>query len=54
MPEFMKEAKRQKTKLKHLEEYRSRIELIQDFQYPVSASNIKISPDEKFIITGGK
>ena len=36
MPEYLEEAKKRKIKLKHLEEYAQRIDLIQDMDYPVS------------------
>jgi ribosome biogenesis protein ENP2 len=37
LPEYMEEAKKRKIKLKHLEEYRNRIELLHDFEYEVSS-----------------
>ena len=45
MPEYLEEAKKRKVKLKHLEEYSTRIDLIQDLDYPVSCSRLKISND---------
>ncbi len=37
LPEFMEEAKKKKMKLKNLDEYRNRIELIQDFEFNISS-----------------
>jgi len=31
LPQYLEEARKQKVKLKHLSEYKNRIELIQDF-----------------------
>jgi hypothetical protein len=35
-------------------EYRSRIELIQEFQFPEASLKIKFTPDRKSIVTTGK
>ena len=45
LPEYMEEAKKRKIKLKQLEEYRNRIDLIQDLDFRVAAQRIRISPD---------
>ena len=45
LPEFMEEAKKRKLKLKNLEEYRNRIDLIQDLDFSVSSQRIKMSKD---------
>lgn len=45
VPEYMEEAKKRKIKLKHLEEYRNRIDLIQDLDFKISAQRVKVSPD---------
>ena len=37
LPEYMEEAKKRKIKLKHLDEYANRIELIQDFEFNISS-----------------
>ena len=37
LPEYMEEAKKRKIKLKHLDEYANRIELIQDFDFNISS-----------------
>lgn len=45
LPEYMDEAKKLKIKLKNLEEYRNRIDLIQDLDFKISSQRLKISPD---------
>ena len=37
LPEYMEEAKKRKIKLKHLDEYTNRIELLQDFEFNTSS-----------------
>jgi len=36
LPEYMEEAKKRKMKLKNLDEYRNRIDLIQDLDFKIS------------------
>ena len=36
LPEYVNEAKKKKIKLKHLDEYRNRIDLIQDLDFKIS------------------
>jgi ribosome biogenesis protein ENP2 len=37
LPEYINEAKKKKIKLKHLDEYRNRIDLIQDLDFKISS-----------------
>lgn len=53
LPEYMEEAKRKKMKLKNLEEYRNRIELIQDFEFNISSQRVKVSEDQHYVIATG-
>ena len=53
MPEYLEEAKKRKVKLKHLEEYSTRIDLIQDLDYPISCQRIRMTPDNHHLITTG-
>jgi ribosome biogenesis protein ENP2 len=53
LPEYMEEAKKRKIKLKNLEEYRNRIDLIQDLEFRVVANRIRISPDQNYIVASG-
>jgi len=41
----MEEAKKKKIKLKHLEEYSNRIELIQDFEFNISSQRVRVTQD---------
>ena len=53
VPECVEEAKRRKIKLKELNEYSNRIDLIQDLEYPVSCNRLRISDDNNYIVTAG-
>lgn len=53
LPEYMEEAKKQKVKLKQLEEYRNRIDLIQDLDFKISCQRLKVSKDENYILASG-
>lgn len=41
----MQEAKKRKIKLKHLDEYRNRIDLIQDMDFKISCTRLRVSAD---------
>lgn len=45
LPEYLEEAKKRKVKLKVLEEYRNRIDLIQDLDFKVASRRIRMTPD---------
>jgi len=53
LPEYMEEAKKRKVKLKQLEDYATRIDLIQDLDYPVSCQRLRVSQDGHFMMTTG-
>ena len=53
LPEYMEEAKKRKIKLKQLDEFRNRIDLIQDLEFKIAAQCVKVSPDQRFIIATG-
>ena len=53
VPEFIEEAKKQKIKLKNLEDYRRRIDLIQDLDFSVSSQRIRVSKDQNYIVASG-
>lgn len=53
LPQFVEEVKKQRTKLKQLREYRNRIELIQDFEFPTVCSRVQVSPDCKYVVAAG-
>jgi len=45
LPEYLEEAKKRKVKLKALDEYRNRIDLIQDLDFKVASKRIRITAD---------
>ena len=51
--QFLEEAAKKKKSLRYDQEYRKRIELIQDFDFPVASGRVKISPDQRYIIASG-
>jgi ribosome biogenesis protein ENP2 len=53
IPDCVAEAKKRNIKLKELEDYTNRIDLIQDLDYPISSQRIRVSPDQNFIVTAG-
>ena len=46
LPEYMEEAKKRNIKLKALDEFRNRIELVQDLDFAVASHRIRVSPDQ--------
>eukprot|EP01022_Parablepharisma_sp_SALTPOND_P018334 TRINITY_DN298_c0_g3_i1.p2 TRINITY_DN298_c0_g3~~TRINITY_DN298_c0_g3_i1.p2 ORF type:complete len:801 (+),score=61.36 TRINITY_DN298_c0_g3_i1:122-2524(+) len=53
LPQFIEEAKKKKLKLKQLKEFRNRVELIQDFDFPTVSNRVQVSPDGKYIVAAG-
>ena len=53
LPEYMEEAKKRNIKLKSLDEYRNRIELIQDLDFAVASTRVRVSEDQGYIIASG-
>ncbi|EGR30754.1 nucleolar protein 10, putative [Ichthyophthirius multifiliis] len=53
LPQFLQEAKKKNSSLKYNQDFRKRIELIQDFEFPISCNQVEITPDEKYIVTTG-
>ena len=53
LPEYMEEAKKRNIKLKSLDEYRNRIDLVQDLDFRVASHRITVSPDQNFIVASG-
>lgn len=53
LPEYMEEAKKRNVKLKALDEYQSRINLVQDLDFRVASQRIVVSPDQNYIIASG-
>ena len=53
LPQFLEDAHKNSKSLKRDESFRRRLDLIQDLEYPVASSQIRISEDEKFLVTSG-
>jgi len=51
--QFIEEATVKKTSLRYNKDFRRRVELIQDFDFPASSSRVKISEDQQYIIASG-
>lgn len=53
LPQFLEEANKRKKSLKYDQEYRRRIELIQDFDFPIASTQVQVSPNQLYIIATG-
>ena len=53
LPEYMEEAKKRNIKLKSLDEYRNRIDLVQDLEFKVASHHVRCSPDGRYIVASG-
>ena len=49
----MEEARKKNKSLRYDQEFRNRIELIQEFDFPIASGQVTITPDEKYIIASG-
>jgi ribosome biogenesis protein ENP2 len=52
-PQFLEEAKKNHQSLRYNEDFRRRIELIQDFQFQVATNQVEISNDQRYIVAAG-
>lgn len=53
LPQFLEEANKRKKSLKYDQDFRRRIELIQDFDFPVATTQVKMTPNQLYIIASG-
>lgn len=51
LPQWVADKKR--TALRYDDDYRRRLELLQDFDFPQSCTNVKVTPDQQFIVATG-
>jgi len=51
--QFIDDASKNRKSLRYNKDFRRRIELIQDFDFPVASSRVKMTPDQKYIIATG-
>lgn len=53
LPQFLEEAKKKNKSLKYDEDYRRRLDLLQDFEFTVASSRVRVSPDGECIAATG-
>mmetsp|Transcript_55988 Transcript_55988/g.122987 ORF Transcript_55988/g.122987 Transcript_55988/m.122987 type:complete len:547 (-) Transcript_55988:26-1666(-) len=53
LPQFLEEAQKKKQSLRYNEDFRRRIDLVQDFEFNVASTRVKVSPDGEFIAATG-
>ncbi|KAJ1612832.1 hypothetical protein OIY81_1153 [Cryptosporidium canis] len=53
LPEYLEDAKKHKKSIRHESEFRNRIEILQNFDFSVASSRIRVSPDGEFIAGTG-
>jgi len=53
LPQFLEEAKKKSQSLRYNEDFRKRLDLIQDFEFSVASSRVRVSPDGEFIVAAG-
>ena len=53
LPQFLEEAYKKNKSLRYDEEYRNRIEVIHDFDFPTSCNQIVISDEQQYLIASG-
>eukprot|EP00397_Hematodinium_sp_SG-2012_P043324 GEMP01048139.1.p1 GENE.GEMP01048139.1~~GEMP01048139.1.p1 ORF type:complete len:511 (-),score=109.87 GEMP01048139.1:61-1593(-) len=52
-PQFIDDATKKKKSLRYNEEYRRRIEVLQDFEFPIASTRVRVSRDGQFICATG-
>lgn len=52
-PQFYEEAKKKKKSLRYNDEYRRRVEILQDFEFPTASTRVRVSNDKKYICATG-
>lgn len=53
LPQFIEEAAKKKQSLRYNEDFRSRIDLIQDFEFPIASNRVRVSRDGEYIAAVG-
>jgi len=53
LPQFLEEANKRKSSLRYDQDFRRRIELIQDFDFPIASTQVQMTPDQLYIIASG-
>lgn len=53
LPQFLEEAQKRKQSLRYNSEFRRRLDLIQDFEFNIASTRVRVSPDGEFIAATG-
>mmetsp|Transcript_66703 Transcript_66703/g.157069 ORF Transcript_66703/g.157069 Transcript_66703/m.157069 type:complete len:528 (-) Transcript_66703:110-1693(-) len=53
LPQWLAESRKKKQSLRNNEDFRKRIDLIQDFEFNVASSCVRISPDGEYVLSTG-
>jgi ribosome biogenesis protein ENP2 len=53
LPQWLEESHKKKFSLRYNHDFKSRIELIQDFSFPAASFRLKATPDQKYLIASG-
>mmetsp|Transcript_23934 Transcript_23934/g.74475 ORF Transcript_23934/g.74475 Transcript_23934/m.74475 type:complete len:539 (+) Transcript_23934:90-1706(+) len=53
LPEFLEDAQKSNKSLRYNEDFRRRIDLIQDFEFSIGSSRVRVSPDGEYIVATG-
>mmetsp|Transcript_20232 Transcript_20232/g.60959 ORF Transcript_20232/g.60959 Transcript_20232/m.60959 type:complete len:537 (-) Transcript_20232:58-1668(-) len=53
LPQFVEEAQKKRRSLRYNEEFRRRLDLIQDFEFGIASTRVRVSPDGEFIAASG-
>lgn len=53
LPQFLEEANKRKKSLRYDDDFRRRIELIQDFDFPIASTQVQMTPNQLYIIASG-
>eukprot|EP00413_Alexandrium_margalefii_P014382 CAMPEP_0204528780 /NCGR_PEP_ID=MMETSP0661-20131031/9712_1 /ASSEMBLY_ACC=CAM_ASM_000606 /TAXON_ID=109239 /ORGANISM="Alexandrium margalefi, Strain AMGDE01CS-322" /LENGTH=536 /DNA_ID=CAMNT_0051534777 /DNA_START=30 /DNA_END=1640 /DNA_ORIENTATION=- len=53
LPQFLEEAQKKNQGLRYNQDFRRRLDLIQDFEFNIASTRVKVSPDGEFIAATG-
>eukprot|EP00931_Biecheleriopsis_adriatica_P041216 TRINITY_DN23588_c0_g1_i1.p1 TRINITY_DN23588_c0_g1~~TRINITY_DN23588_c0_g1_i1.p1 ORF type:complete len:540 (-),score=149.68 TRINITY_DN23588_c0_g1_i1:117-1736(-) len=53
LPQWLEEAQKKKQSLRENEDFKKRIDLIQDFEFNVASSRVRVTPDGEYILATG-
>ncbi|CAK0904688.1 unnamed protein product, partial [Prorocentrum cordatum] len=53
LPQFLEEAQKKKQSLRYDQDFRRRIDLIQDFEFNVASNRVRVSPNGEYIAAAG-